>query len=132
MSEVQIFIKNDKQGDSFRRIELCDGQIRVYRIEVQIPADNFLDGEEEEIERGEALEESFTVGQLLTLGWSSPEEWGLGDISEEDVLHVGVRMDTADAYYRMEEGYVWNVLGPAEALDLVCCGKRDLAMKEVA
>lgn len=132
MSEVQIFIKNDKQGDSFRRIELCDGQIRVYRIEVSVPLDILSVGTEEDVERGERMEEPFTVGQLLTLGWSSPEEWGLGDISEEDVLHVGVRMDTADAYYRMEEGYVWNVLGPAEALDLVCCGKRDLAMKEVA
>lgn len=129
MSEVQIFIKNDKQGDSFRRIELCDGQIRVYRIEVSVPLDILSFGEEEPIERGERMEAPFTVAELCSMWSAAPEEWGLGEISEEDIIHVGLCLDTTQTYYRQGEYYVWDVLGPTEALDLICYGERDLAVK---
>lgn len=129
MGETQVFIKNDKQGDSFRRIELQDGKIKVFRVEVAVPADIFDLGKEEEIERGEKIEVPFSVAELCALGWSSPEDWGFGDIiSEEDVIHIGFCLDTAETYYRAGNGYAWNVLGPAEALHLVCYGESDLAV----
>lgn len=125
---IKFFIKNDKQGDSFHRIELQGGKIKVFRVKVEVPADIFDLGKEEEIERGERLEAPFTVEELLILGWSCPEEWGLGEISEEDVLHIGLCLDTTETYYRAGNGYVWDVLGPAEALHLICYGERDLAV----
>lgn len=128
MSETQIFIKNDKQGDSFRRIELEDGKIKVFRVKVEAPIDILDIGKEEEIERGERLEAAFTVEELLLLGWAYPEEWGLGELSEGDIIHVGVCLDTAETYYRAGNGYAWDVLGPAEALHLICSGDSDLAV----
>lgn len=130
MSETQVFIKNDQKGDSFRRIEYTTGgKIRIFRIEVSVPLDILAEGEEEFIDRDERMEAPFTVAELCALGWADPEEWGLGEISEEDIVHIGVRLDTASAYYRHGEFHVWNVLGPAECFDLICNGERDLAVK---
>lgn len=129
MSETQVFIKNDQKGDSFRRIEYNSRTIKIFRIKVSVPLDILSFGEEEPIERGERLEEPFTVAELSNLGWADPEEWGLGEISEEDIIHVGLCLDTVQTYYRQGEYYVWDVLGPTEALDLICYGERDLAVK---
>lgn len=128
MSE-QVFIKNDKQGDSFRRIELQGGEIKIFRVKVEVPVDILELGKEEEIERGEVIEAPFSVAELCALGWAYPEDWGFGDIiSEEDVIHIGVRLDTVDTYYRMGNGYVWGALDVAEALHLICYGDSDLAV----
>ena len=130
MSETQVFIKNDQKGDSFRRIEYTTGgKIRIFRIEVSVPVDILSVGTEEDVERGERMEAPFTVAELCSLGWSDPQEWGLGEISEEDIIHVGLCLDTVQAYYRQGEYYVWYVLGPTEVLDLICYGERDLAVK---
>lgn len=131
MSETQVFIKNDAQGESFRRIEYnsSTSTIKIFRVKVEAPIDILDIGKEEEIERDERMEAPFTVSELCDLGWADPEEWGFGDIlSKDDIIHVGVRLDTAEAYYRMEDGYAWGVLGPAEALHLICSGDSDLAV----